>query len=112
MAAVGEQISHYRIVSLLGSGGMGVVYEAEDLSLLALRFESDKLSPCARFQTLERELGRRAELHTLPDASARQGTGRAPHSVLTIHLNRDDPEGETMKVHRRVLDFFKERTGA
>ncbi|SFK09035.1 dienelactone hydrolase family protein [Caulobacter sp. UNC279MFTsu5.1] len=86
--------------------------EAEDLLLLALRFERDKLSPCARFQTLERELGRRAELHTLPDAAARQGTGRAPHSVLTTHLNRDDPDGETMKVHRRVLDFFKERTRA
>ncbi|TCS12844.1 dienelactone hydrolase family protein [Caulobacter sp. BK020] len=86
--------------------------EAEDLSLIALRFANDKLSPCARFQTLERELGPRAELHTLPDASARQGTGRAPHSVLTIHLNRDDPDGETMKVHRRVLDFFRERTGA
>ncbi|HWU15752.1 MAG TPA: dienelactone hydrolase family protein, partial [Caulobacter sp.] len=86
--------------------------EAEDLSLIALRFADDKLSPCVRFQTLERELGRRAELHTLPDASARQGTGRAPHSVLTIHLDRDDSDGETMKVHRRVLDFFRDRTGA
>lgn len=86
--------------------------EAEDLSLIALRFADDKLSPCARFQTLERELGHRAELHTLPDASARKGTGRAPHSVLTIHLDRDDPGGETLKAHRRVLDFFKERTGA
>lgn len=86
--------------------------EAEDLSLIALRFESDGLSPCARFQTLERELGHRAELHTLADASARPDTGRDPHSVLTLHLNRADPDGETMKIHRRVLDFFKERTGA
>ena len=86
--------------------------EAEDLSLLALRFEDDVLVPCARFKTLEREFGARLETHVLPDASARKGTGRAPHSVLTVHLDRDDPDGETMKVHRRVLEFFKERTGA
>lgn len=86
--------------------------EAEDLSLMALRFEGDSIVPCARFQTLERELGDRVEAITLPDSSARQGTGRQPHSVLTLHLDRSDPEGETMRVYRKVLAFFKERTGA
>ncbi|WP_426043760.1 dienelactone hydrolase family protein [Caulobacter sp. DWR3-1-2] len=86
--------------------------EAEDLTLLALRFAGDALVPCARFATLQRELGNRVEAHVLPDASARGGSGRDPHSVLTLHLNRHDPDGETMKVHRRVLAFFKDRTGA
>jgi dienelactone hydrolase len=86
--------------------------EVEDLSLLALRFAGDKLVPGARFETLERALGSRVETHVLPDACARQGTGRAPHSVLTLHLDREDPDGETMKVHQRVLAFFKARTGA
>jgi eukaryotic-like serine/threonine-protein kinase len=56
---IGKRIWHYRVLDLLGGGGMGVVYRAEDLKLgrqVAMKFLPTELaSDKAAFERLQRE---------------------------------------------------------
>ncbi len=56
---IGQEVSHYRILEILGEGGMGVIYRAEDIRLgriAALKFLPEEFTADARaLSALEQE---------------------------------------------------------
>jgi dienelactone hydrolase len=78
-------------------------FQKEGLSMIGLRFKSDKGVPDARFETYRREFGDKFEAIELEDKDA-QPSDRPPHSVLTIHMREDGP---TKAAEQRVIAFFK-----
>jgi dienelactone hydrolase len=84
-------------------------FDSENLSMIGLRFRGDPMVPDERFDTYKREFGDRFEAIELDPKEAQPGAGIAPHSVLTLHLRDDDPDGGTKRAERRVIAFFRER---
>ena len=80
---IGETISHYRVISEIGAGGMGVVYKAEDLRLG--RFVALKFLPTQ----LVRDEDARRRLF----AEARAASSLDHPNVCTIYDVEELPDG-------------------
>ncbi len=83
--------------------------EAEDLTVLAYRFEGDKYCQAARFAAYQDALGDRFIGRVLGDEHANPDSPmKNPHSVVTIHLI-DEAGQPTVQARDEILDFFRMR---
>jgi dienelactone hydrolase len=89
--------------------------EREDLTVLAYRFEGDKICRAQRFAAYAEALGDRFIARVLPDSAANTDVPPFfaryvpfPHSVVTVHLI-DEAGQPTVAARDEILAFFARR---
>jgi dienelactone hydrolase len=89
--------------------------DKDNLTVLAYRFEGDKICQAQRFAAFSAALGDRFIARTLPDSAANRDVPEffstyvpTPHSVVTAHLI--DEQGQpTIAARDEILQFFATR---
>ncbi|NRF68182.1 dienelactone hydrolase family protein [Aquincola sp. S2] len=89
--------------------------ERDDLTVLAYRFEGDRICTAQRFAAYSEALGPRFVARVLPDDAANPDTAPFfrqfvdfPHSVVTAHLV-DEAGQPTLAARDEILRFFAQR---
>jgi len=101
---LGKKVSHYRVIDIIGGGGMGMVYRAEDLKLgrsVALKFLPEELtSNAVALQRFEREARTASSLNhaNICTVHAIEEHGGKPFIVMELL------EGETLRARRVALE--------
>ncbi len=84
----GDEILHYRIVRKLGAGGMGIVFEAEDL----------RLGRTVAIKVLQRQISENAEMRARFLREARAASALDHPNLCTIYTAEETPEGALLLV--------------
>lgn len=89
--------------------------ERDDLTVMAYRFQGDRVCTAQRFAAYADALGERFVAHVLPDSAANREVPpffekvvACPHSVVTAHLI-DEVGQPTIAARDEILAFFQRR---